>query len=95
MVQEKVNTACQFSVRNLSHARSDELLEHLFATLLLFCFQPRTLVYKNQNRLSLRPGKSSILWNSVAAGGGESHISSERSIMFPRTEITSICLRWY
>ena len=55
-------------------------------------FQPSTLKSKNQNRLSLRARKSSILRNSVAAGGGRNQLSSERFLIFLRTEITSILL---
>ena len=43
-------------------------------------FLPSTLKPKNQNRLSLWARKSSIIWSSVAAGGGRNQLSSERSL---------------
>ena len=50
-------------------------------------FLPSTLKPKNQNRLSLWARKSSIIWSSVAAGGGRNQLSSERFLIFIRTEI--------
>ena len=88
----KHNAECQFSVFVSASLALNQLLRAIFATLLSLAafFQPSIMMYKNRNRPSLGAGKSSILWNSLAAGGGRNQLSSERFLIFLRTEITLI-----
>ena len=60
----------------------NQILKQFFATLLLLYFSHLLWSTKTQNRLSLWFRKSSILSNSVAAGGGRNQLSSERFIIF-------------
>ena len=73
----------------LSHSHSRPIFRGFFFcdVVIAVFFQRSTLKYQNQNRLSLWARKSSILWNSVAAGGGRNQVSSQRFLIFLRVEI--------